>query len=60
MPSVSEQPEIQWREIFAMCNQLIHGYLGIDLDIVCYLVCVELSALPNHCQDLGKFQPSGE
>lgn len=43
-----------------MCNQLIHGYLGIDLDIVCYLVCVELSALPNHCQDLGKFQPSGE
>jgi uncharacterized protein with HEPN domain len=24
-------PEIAWREIVAMRNQLIHGYLGIDL-----------------------------
>jgi uncharacterized protein with HEPN domain len=38
-------PEIAWREIVAMRNQLIHGYLGIDLEIVWDVITVELPAL---------------
>jgi uncharacterized protein with HEPN domain len=39
------QPEIAWREIVAMRNQLIHGYLGVDLDVVWDVVQVELPLL---------------
>ncbi|MFU8885908.1 MAG: DUF86 domain-containing protein [Cyanobacteriota bacterium] len=35
-------PEIAWREIVAMRNQLIHGYLGIDLEIVWDVITVEI------------------
>jgi uncharacterized protein with HEPN domain len=38
-------PEIAWREIVAMRNQLIHGYLGVDLDVVWDVVQVELPLL---------------
>ena len=38
-------PEIPWREIIAMRNQLIHAYLGIDLDVVWDVVQVELPLL---------------
>ena len=53
-------PEIQWRQIVAMRNQLIHGYLGIDLDIVWDVVCVELPVLLRQCQNLGNHQSPGE
>ncbi|MCP9791885.1 DUF86 domain-containing protein [Vulcanococcus limneticus Candia 3F8] len=38
-------PEIPWREIIAMRNQLIHAYLGVDLDVVWDVVQVELPQL---------------
>ena len=38
-------PEISWRLIVAMRNQLIHGYLGIDLDIVWDVITIELPTL---------------
>jgi len=38
-------PEIPWREIIAMRNQLIHAYLGVDLDVVWDVVQVELPLL---------------
>ncbi|MEA5475208.1 HepT-like ribonuclease domain-containing protein [Synechococcus sp. CCY9201] len=40
-----DHPEIAWREIVAMRNQLIHGYLGVDLDVVWDVVQVELPLL---------------
>ena len=45
-------PSIAWRQIVAMRNQLIHGYLGIDLDIVWDVVTVELPALLVQCAQL--------
>jgi len=53
-------PEIQWRQLVAMRNQLIHGYLGIDLEIVWDVVCVELPVLLRQCQNLGIHQSPGE
>lgn len=41
-------PQIAWRQIVAMRNQLIHGYLGIDLDIVWDVVQTELPELLSH------------
>lgn len=38
-------PEIPWRQIIAMRNQLIHAYLGVDLDVVWDVVQVELPSL---------------
>jgi len=38
-------PEIAWREIVAMRNQLIHGYLGVDLDVVWDVEQTELPLL---------------
>jgi uncharacterized protein with HEPN domain len=38
-------PEIPWREIIAMRNQLIHAYLGVDLDVVWDVIQVELPQL---------------
>lgn len=43
---------IAWRQIDAMRNQLIHGYLGIDLEIVWDVVQVELPSLLEQCVQL--------
>ena len=37
--------EISWRQIIAMRNQLIHAYLGVDLDVVWDVVKVGLPLL---------------
>jgi uncharacterized protein with HEPN domain len=42
--------EIPWRQIIAMRNQLIHAYLGIDLDVVWDVVQVELPLLLQQLQ----------
>jgi len=39
------KPEIPWRQIIAMRNQLIHAYLGVDLEIVWDVVQSELPEL---------------
>jgi len=38
-------PEIPWRTIIGTRNRLIHGYLGIDNDIVWDIVCKDVPAL---------------
>ncbi len=38
-------PEIPWRSIIGTRNRLIHGYLGIDNDIVWDIVCNDVPAL---------------
>jgi uncharacterized protein with HEPN domain len=38
-------PEIPWRLIIATRNQLIHGYLGIDDDVLWSIVQTDIPAL---------------
>jgi uncharacterized protein with HEPN domain len=38
-------PEISWRQIVATRNRLIHGYLGIDNDILWSIVEKDMPAL---------------
>jgi uncharacterized protein with HEPN domain len=42
-----EHPDIPWRMIIATRNQLIHGYLGIDNDIVWSIIQTEIPELIN-------------
>lgn len=53
----SRYAAIPWRQIVAMRNQLIHGYLGIDLDVVWDVVAVELPLL---VRQLAVIQNHGE
>jgi uncharacterized protein with HEPN domain len=41
-------PEIQWREISATRNRLIHGYFSVDLDVVWAIVQNDLPSLVDH------------
>lgn len=38
-------PEIPWRMIIATRNRVIHGYLGIDNDILWSIICDEIPTL---------------
>lgn len=39
--------DIPWRMIIATRNRLIHGYLGIDNDILWSIICEEIPPLLN-------------
>jgi uncharacterized protein with HEPN domain len=39
-------PEVPWRKIVALRNALIHGYLGIDNDVLWSVVRNDVSTLP--------------
>ncbi|MCI5164783.1 MAG: DUF86 domain-containing protein [Candidatus Electrothrix sp. GM3_4] len=41
----ADHPEIPWRMIIATRNRVIHGYLGIDNDILWSIICDEIPAL---------------
>ena len=45
-------PEIPWRQIVAMRNRLIHGYLGIDNDTLWSIVEKDTPALLEQLQAL--------
>lgn len=45
-PEVREKyPEIPWRQVVATRNRLIHGYLGIDNDILWSIVEQDIPSL---------------
>lgn len=45
---------IHWRQIIAMRNQLIHGYLGIDDDILWSVIETDIPALLNELESFKK------
>lgn len=47
-------PHIQWREIIAMRNRLIHGYLGIDNDTLWSVVEDDVPPLLDELRVLKK------
>lgn len=44
-------PRIQWREIIALRNRLVHGYFTVDLDILWNIVQCDLPALIGALED---------
>ncbi|MFA7239182.1 MAG: DUF86 domain-containing protein [Sulfuricellaceae bacterium] len=47
-------PHIQWRQIVAMRNRLIHGYLGIDNDTLWSVIQGDIPPLPANLEALQK------
>lgn len=47
-----DHPEIQWREIAATRNRLIHGYFSVDLDIVWAIVHNDLPPLLDQLETI--------
>ncbi len=45
-------PNIPWRQIIATRNQLIHGYLGIDNDVLWSIVRDDIPSLLQQLQTL--------
>ena len=50
-------PDIPWRRIVGVRNILIHGYLGIDNDIIWDIVSNELASLLPSLEKLGAPKP---
>ncbi len=45
-------PEIPWRQIIATRNRIIHGYLGIDNDIIWSIITEEIPSLIIYLKNL--------
>ncbi|MGK7892437.1 MAG: DUF86 domain-containing protein [Xenococcus sp. (in: cyanobacteria)] len=48
----TNNPEISWRQIIATRNRIIHGYLGIDNDIIWSIITDEIPELLTALQTL--------
>jgi uncharacterized protein with HEPN domain len=48
-------PHIHWRQIIAMRNRLIHGYLGIDNDILWSVIETDIPELLSQLYSLQKY-----
>ena len=48
----ASNPNIPWRQIIATRNQLIHGYLGIDNDVLWSIVQDDIPSLLQQLQTL--------
>lgn len=48
----ANHPEVQWREIAATRNRLIHGYFSVDLDIVWAIIQNDLPPLVEHLETM--------
>ncbi len=53
----SAYPAIPWRMLIATRNQLIHGYLGLDNDILWSIVQTDVPALLHQLKILHSQQP---
>jgi uncharacterized protein with HEPN domain len=48
----AQHPDIPWRMVVATRNQLIHGYLGIDNDILWNIVSENIPELYTQLQEI--------
>ncbi len=47
-----QYPQIEWRAIASMRDRLIHGYFGVDYDIVWDVVCNKVPLLAQNIRQM--------
>ena len=52
MEVCSASPHIPWRQITSTRNRLIHGYLGIDNDVLWSIICDDIPQLLTELRSL--------
>ena len=50
----SRHPEIAWRKVIATRNRLIHGYLGIDNDVLWSIVQTDIPQLLQQLRQIKR------
>lgn len=45
-------PQVEWRALAGMRDRLVHGYFGIDYDIVWDVVVNQVPVLAEHVQEM--------
>lgn len=55
----TREPSIPWRDIAGFRNVLVHGYLGLDLEIVWRIVEIDLPVLRDALLRLRRWLDSG-
>ncbi len=51
-------PTIPWRTLIAVRNRIIHGYLGLDNDILWDIITTEVPLLINELEQLLQQKPT--
>jgi uncharacterized protein with HEPN domain len=48
----NDNNDIEWRKMIGLRNRVIHDYLGVDLEIIWYIITYELQNLKEKLKDL--------
>jgi uncharacterized protein with HEPN domain len=48
----NQMPEVPWRELIGMRNRLVHGYFGINNQILWHVVVVEIPKLQSSLEHI--------
>ncbi|HET7230555.1 MAG TPA: DUF86 domain-containing protein [Longimicrobium sp.] len=55
----NQHPQIEWKLMAGMRDRLIHGYFGIDYNIVWNVATEEAATLKQQIEDILSSHPSG-
>jgi uncharacterized protein with HEPN domain len=50
---IEGHPDVPWREMYGLCNRIVHDYEGVHLLLIWEIISEDLPALKGMLQELG-------